>query len=163
MKKMIIVLLLTSWIFTILSCRKECSYVELGDIECDKGFYLLEEEVLLYEGIHKNMEQGREYIITSKAQLDSLDINSAWEDNDFSQFDIIGVDKFTGIARSARRHHWVCMRNDGKVIKLIAEFSLKDQCQSSGIFTIPLSFWARIPKIPEGQTIEFQITNLNPY
>jgi len=101
----------------------------------------MKEEAYLKEySYHENMIGDFEYIFTSKTQLDSLDIGSLWQNNDFDQYDIIGIDKFTREAKGAVRQHWVCKRNDGKVIKLKAEFSLRDQCQPSGIHAIPLSF-----------------------
>lgn len=148
-------------ILTLYSCRKECRDGELGEIECSDGFYLMEDVYLENMIYHEGFERRKEYIITSKQQLDTLGLGSLWQSVDFTVYDVIGVDWETPNGNNCLRHHWVCKSNDGKVLRLTAEFALSGRCWQSGTDKIPLSFWAKVPKLTEYQSVEFVVRIAN--
>ena len=144
-------------LIVLIGCKKECIYGKLVEIECSDGFYLMEDAYLENMVYHEGYMGGKQYVITNKKQLDTLELGSLWQNVDFDLYDIIGVDHMTSMARSCKRQQWVCKSNSGKVIRLNGEFALIDRCQQSGTYSIPLSFWAKIPKLTEEQSVEFVV------
>lgn len=151
----------------VLSCKKECRFKNLPDIECDQNFSLISDAHSFYKIWWP--EEGSDYEPTFY-QIDSqLHYDSVFNGSDllgsidFTVTTLLGISAKLNPGSEIAQQIYVCKDETANIIRLTAEYSLKDQCNGSGIYTINASFWATIPKIQNGEAVEYGLTDINPY
>ena len=149
---------------TFFSCSKKCRYLGLGSTDCVSGYNQMENTQIKYVSYHEAFNSNNQYIITSDNEYDSIFTNEKPVKNvDFHIYSLIGVDVVTDWGHEMKKTAWLCDNESTRTIRLTVKYSLSDQCAGSGIYSIPFSYWAIIPKLADDKIVEFLVIDVNPF
>lgn len=153
-------------IFTVIilfySCGK-CSYKPVGQPYCVKGYDEWEEVEIKRGNYHENFRKNSPYIIRNQLQYDSLIPDRQPYEVDFEKFSLLGVEILTNWGDDMRSICWLCKKEETKEYKMYVKYSLKDQCAGSGISSMYLAYWAKVPKLADDAQVYFHVIDVNPF
>lgn len=157
-------LFLSIFILALLfySCGK-CSYKPVGQPYCVKGYDELEDVEINRGDYHENFGKNSPYVIRNQAQYDSLMPDYQPYDVDFDNYSLLGVEIGTDWGDDINSICWVCRKEETNEFKMYVKYSLKDQCAGSGIYSMYLAYWVKVPKLSEDARVYFHVIDVNPF
>jgi hypothetical protein len=147
----------------LISCRKECQYNNLPDRECSDGYDLVSGTTLEFWHLYPTASQSELVINDDSAYANEFNGDKPLGEIDFSTSTILGRYVWTNWADSWSHQHYLCYNPNEKIWKFKVEYSLSGQCHGSGLYNIEGMFWIICPKIPDTDTVIFEVIDINPF
>lgn len=159
-----LILLILSITSLFYSCEKgRCSYKSVGESFCEQGYDEWESVEIIKGDYHTHFRRNSPLIIRSQVEYDSLMSDYQPVEVDFDEYSLLGVELITGWGSSKSSICWLCRKKEPNDVKMYVKYSLADQCSGSGISSMYIAYWAKVPKLAEEAEVHFHVIDVNPY
>jgi hypothetical protein len=81
---------------------------------------------------------------------------------DFTNQSIVCAKVRTGSGNDLKHQEYLCKKNDAEEWKFTIEYTLRDQCEGSGVYSHTFTASVFCDKIPDDAIINLDFVNINP-
>lgn len=148
----------------LMSCNKECRDKNLPEIECLDGYDLIENIYIQRGGNTIGLFYGLKptYLINDDSTYNAP--SPFWykpfDTIDFATKTLLGVEFSSPYGIGVGYQSFLCHNSSTKTWTYTVNYVMIDKCDGEGA---GCSIWMLCPKIPDTDTVIFEVININPF